>query len=269
MSARHRLPRPAGARARGLTLTEMMVGLSVGLLVTMAGISTLLLARQGFATATDQSANFDTGRAAMDLVARNVRMAGSPPFNPATVSATPSFELPGGVIALEGTEGNDAPDTLTIRYFSNQAYDAARMVGADCAGQAVGVALVVNTFSLTANGELGCVGNGTGAAATPVPVASNVTDLQLRYGIASTADANSTVRFVNAASVTSWAQVRSVDLCLEVTAPDARTGAGASPGLNCRGAAFPNDNRMRKIYRTTVNVRNYTAGNIFPGNAMP
>ena len=60
-----------------------------------------------------------------------------------------------------------------------------------------------------------------------------------------------------------------VELCLEVTAPDKRPGSGASPGLNCHGAAFPNDDRLRKTYRTHVNVRNFTAGNIFPGNAMP
>lgn len=264
--------RPARHRAHGLTLTEMMVGLSAGLLVTMAGISTLLLARQGFQTASDQSLNFDSGRLAVDQVARSVRMAGSPPFDPATVTAGISFALPGNVLALEGVEGGTSPDSLIVRYWSNQAYDAARMVGADCLGQAVGVGLVVNTFSVTTSGSLACVGNGTGASATPTPVASNVTDLQVRYGISATAEDHSAVRFVDATTVTSdlaWSRVRNVELCVEVTAPDKRPGAGASPGLNCRGAAFPNDNRLRKTYRTTVNVRNYTAGNIFPNNAMP
>jgi type IV pilus assembly protein PilW len=269
VSATSRLPK---RRARGLTLTEMMVGLSAGLLVTMAGVSSLLLARQGFTTTSEQSLNFDAGRLGIDLVARNVRMAGSPPFDPATVTTATSFELPNGDLALGGTEGGDAPDTLTVRYWSNQAYDAARMVGADCLGQAVGVGLVVNTFSVTDNGELGCVGNGTGATATATPVASHVTDLQVRYGLAATAADHSAVRFVDATTVTSdaaWNRVRTVELCVEVAAPDARAGAGASPGLNCRGQAFPNDNRLRKTYRTTVNVRNFTAGNIFPGNAMP
>jgi Tfp pilus assembly protein PilW len=104
----------------------MMVGLSAGLLVTMAGISTLLLARQGFATTSDQSLNFDAGRLGIDLVARNVRMAGSPPFDPATVTTDINFALPNGDLALGGTEGGDATDTLTVRYWSNQAYDAAR-----------------------------------------------------------------------------------------------------------------------------------------------
>jgi len=265
-------PLPPRRRARGLTLTEMMVGLSAGLLVTMAGISTLLLARQGFATTSDQSLNFDAGRLGIDLVARNVRMAGSPPFDPATVTTDINFALPNGDLALGGTEGGDATDTLTVRYWSNQAYDAARMVGADCLGQAVGVGLVVNIFSVTANGELGCVGNGTGASATATAVASHVTDLQVRYGLAATVDDHSAARFVDASVVTSevaWNRVRAVELCLEVTAPDKRPGSGASPGLNCRGAAFPNDNRLRKTYRTHVNVRNFTAGNIFPGNAMP
>jgi type IV pilus assembly protein PilW len=269
MSAARRLPRRL---ARGLTLTEMMVGLSAGLLVTMAGISTLLLARQGFATTSDRSMNFDAGRLGLDLLARNVRMAGSPAFNPATVTTNLSFGLPGGVLAVEGSEGGAAADSVTVRYWSNQAYDAARMVGADCLGQAVGVGLVVNTFSVTATGGLACVGNGTGATATPVAVASQVTDLQVRFGIAATAENHSAVRFVEASTVASegaWPRVRNVDLCIEVTAPEPRPGSGASPGLNCRGSAFPSDNRMRRTYRTNVNVRNFTAGNIFPGNAMP
>lgn len=265
-------PRLGRRRSRGLTLTEMMVGLSAGLLVTMAGIAALLLARQGFATTSDQSLNFDAGRLGVDLLARNVRMAGSPPFDPATVTTDISFALPGGVLALEGTDGGTGPDSLTVRYWSNQAYDAARMVGADCLGQSVGVGLVVNTFSVNATSGLACVGNGSGGTGTPVSVASHVTDLQVTYGIAATAESHSAVRFVNAATVTSelaWARVRNVELCVEVTAPDPRPGAGASPGLNCRGSAFANDNRMRKTYRTTVNVRNFTAGNIFPDNAMP
>ena len=258
--------------ARGLTLTEMMVGLSAGLLVTMAGIATLLLARQGFATTSDQTLNFDAGRLGLDLLSRNVRMAGSPAFDPATVTTNVSFELPGGVLPIEGTEGGSATDSFTIRYWSNQGYDAARMVGADCLGQAVGVGLVVNTFSVTANDGLACLGNGTGSSGAPVSVASHVTDLQVSYGIAATADDHSAVRSVNASTVTSeaaWSRVRNVDLCIEITVPEPRPGSGASPGLNCRGAAFPNDNRMRKIYRSTVNVRNFTAGNIFPDNAMP
>lgn len=267
-----RWPRIRKQRSRGLTLTELMVGLAAGLIVTLVGTSTLLLARQGYATNVDQSTNLDAGRLGLELVARNVRMAGSPPFDPATFTADTTFALPNAAVPLQGTEGGNAADSLTIRYWSNQAYNAARMVGADCLGQAVGVGLVVNTFSVTSNSELACVGNGTGSTGSPVPVAGQVTDLQLLYGLATTADANSATRFVNATTVTSegaWNRVRSVDVCIEVMAPDPRPGAGASPGQNCRGLAFANDNRLRKTYRTTVNLRNFTAGNIFPDNAMP
>lgn len=269
MMARRLLPRSA---SRGLTLTEMMVALAAGLIVTMVGTSTLLLARQGFAANADQSTNLDAGRVALDLVARNVRMAGSPPFDPATFTADTSFALPNGAVPLQGVEGGNAPDSLTVRFWSNQGYNAARMVGADCLGQAVGVGLVVNAFSVTGARELACVGNGTGSTGTPLPVAGQVTDLQLRYGLAAVADGHSATRFVGADTVTSeaaWNRVRSVDICIEVMAPDPRPGAGAAPGKNCRGEAFANDNRLRKTYRTTVNVRNFTSGNIFPDNQVP
>jgi len=258
--------------ARGLTLTEMMVGLAAGLVVTLAGTTGLLLARQGFNANSDQSSSLDAGRLALDLLARNVRMAGSPAFDPATFNVSTVLQLPGGAVPLQGVEGGTSPDSLTVRFWSNQAYSPTLMVGADCLGQAVGVGMVVNTFSVWSALGLACVGNGTGATGTPLAVAGQVTDLQLLYGLASAPEANSAERFVNATTVTSegaWARVRSVDICLEVMATDPRAGAGRSPGLNCRGQAFASDNRLRRIYRTTVNVRNYTTGNIFPGNAMP
>ena len=265
--------RPRLARhARGLTLTEMMVGLAAGLVVTLAGTTGLLLARQGFSTSSDQSSSLDAGRLALDLLVRNVRMAGSPPFDPATFNVSTVMQLPGGAIPLQGTEGGTGPDSLTVRFWSNQAYSPTTMLGADCLGQAVGVGMVVNTFSVSSTLGLACVGNGTGSTGTALAVAGQVTDLQLLYGLASSAESNSAERFVNATTVTSenaWARVRSVDICVEVMATDPRAGSGASPGLNCRAVAFANDNRLRRVYRTTVNVRNTTTGNIFPGNAMP
>jgi type IV pilus assembly protein PilW len=257
---------------RGLTLTELMIGLAAGLIVTLVGTSTFLLARQGFGTNVDQSTNLDAGRLGLDLLARNVRMAGAPPFDPATFTADTAFGLPSGAVALEGEEGGDAPDKVTVRYWSNLPYDAARMVGADCLGQAVGVGVVVNAFSVSKTDGLLCKGNGSGASDEALPVAAQVVDLQLRYGVAPTPEAGSATRFVNADTVTTdgaWNRVRSVDLCIEVVAPEKRGGSGATPGLNCRGAAFPSDNQLRRVYRTTVNVRNGTTGNIFPDNAMP
>ena len=263
---------PARRRGtRGVTLVELMVALAAGLLVTLAGAATYLMARQGFNTNVDQMGNLDSGRVAIDILSRNLRMAGAPSFDPKTVTAGSVFALPGGVMPLTGTEGGANPDSITVRYWSDQAYNAARLSGADCLGQSVGVGMVVNEFSI-ASGDLVCKGNGSGAGPSPLPVAAQVVDLQVSYGVAPSADAGSATQFMNATEVNTagaWARVRSVDLCLEIMATDARPGMGATSGLNCRGLAFPNDNRVHRTFRTTVNVRNGTAGNIFPNNAMP
>jgi type IV pilus assembly protein PilW len=272
MSARLRSRAGAGRRAvRGLTLVELMVALAAGLLVTLAGAATYLLARQGFSTNSDQMDNLDSGRVAIDLLSRNLRMAGAPAFNPGQVTAGTVYGLPGGLMPLSGVEGGAGPDSITVRYWSDQPYNAARLSGADCLGQSVGVNTVVNEFSI-ASGDLVCKGNGAGAGATPLPVAAQVVDMQITYGVAPSADAGSATQFMNATEVNTaaaWARVRSVDLCLEVVAANTRPGMGATAGLNCRGTAFANDNRVHRIFRTTVNVRNGTAGNIFPNNAMP
>ena len=163
---------------RGLTLTELMIGLAAGLIVTLVGTSTFLLARQGFGTNVDQSTNLDAGRLGLDLLARNVRMAGAPPFDPATFTADTAFGLPSGAVALEGEEGGDAPDKVTVRYWSNLPYDAARMVGADCLGQAVGVGMVVNAFSVSKTDGLLCKGNGSGSSDEALPVAAQLSRLR-------------------------------------------------------------------------------------------
>jgi type IV pilus assembly protein PilW len=248
---------------RGLTLVELMIALVIGLLITVAAASLYLVARQGFRTNDDQSRNFETGRLAVEVLSRNIRMAGAPAFVPATANAQ-VVEIPGR-LPVTGTDGGaGGPDTITVRYFSDQPYNAGTLAGADCLGQAVGVADVVNTFSIDANGQLMCQGNGGGGGNAAQPLAAQVVDMQATYGVAAAVGQGNAAAFVNAAGVADWTLVRTVDLCFEVVSFEPNIASGPTPGTNCRGQAFPADGRVHRLFRTTVNLRNGSTGNLFP-----
>jgi type IV pilus assembly protein PilW len=207
------------AGVRGVTLIELMVALAAGLLVTLAGAATYIMARQGFGTNADQMNNLDSGRVAIDLLSSNLRMAGAPDFNPRTVTACMVSALPGGAMPLAGTEGGAAPDSITIRYWSDQAYNAARL-SADCLGSRWAWAWWSTSSACPRQPRAARAG---WRGPSPLPVAAQVVDLQITYGVAPSADAGSATQIMNAgevATAAAWGRVRSVDLCLEVMASD-------------------------------------------------
>ncbi len=63
-------------RARGMTIPELLIALTIGALVTLAAGSLLGIANASYAAQLDAAAVDDGGRYALDLVARAVRQAG-------------------------------------------------------------------------------------------------------------------------------------------------------------------------------------------------
>jgi type IV pilus assembly protein PilW len=255
----------------GFTLVELMVAVATGLLVTVAAGAVYVVARQGFQTNDDRTRILENGRLAMDVLTRNTRMAGAPNVDVSDPDAPIVFAPPPGFVAgVFGTEGGGAPDTLTISYASNQVYNAARLTGADCLGQAVGIGNVINTFAISANGQLTCQGNGGGGAQPAQPIVGPIVDMQVQYTEVTNLGPQPSqdppvpiVAVVNASGVTNWGNVRAVDICIEVVSFEPNTITGASFGVNCRGAAFPADNRVHRTFRTKINLRNNTRGNVY------
>lgn len=64
------------ARQRGLTLVELLVALTIGLLVAIAALTTLVIGRTGFTTVDNTSQLVDRERFAIDIVSRLVSQAG-------------------------------------------------------------------------------------------------------------------------------------------------------------------------------------------------
>jgi type IV pilus assembly protein PilW len=261
---------------RGLTLVELMVALTLGLLVTLAAASIYLVARQGFRTSSDQSRSFESGRTAVDTISRSLRMAGMPPFDHLSPPMAPS-QIAFSGNAIFGEEGAET-DVISVAYTNLDPYDAATLLGANCSGAAVKAGdQTINTFFITANKELACFGtsavSGTGASAASItaakdvsavvtPVASGVVDMQILYGVASAPEVGSVSKLVDASNVTNWSTVRAIDVCIDVISLENNVVAGKTPGLNCKGEDFKDDGKHHRLYRFTVNRRNDTRGNI-------
>ncbi|MCX5882294.1 MAG: prepilin-type N-terminal cleavage/methylation domain-containing protein, partial [Deltaproteobacteria bacterium] len=91
--------------SRGLTLIELMIALSIGMIILGALTSTFILQRKAYNTQEQVIEMTQTARAAMDMIGREVRMAGY--FNPANPmqrdsSANPRFVgIPNTIARLE------------------------------------------------------------------------------------------------------------------------------------------------------------------------
>jgi len=91
--------------SRGLTLIELMIALSIGMIILGALTSTFILQRKAYNTQEHVIEMTQIARAAMDIIVREVRMAGY--FNPANPmqqdsAANPHFVgIPNAIARLE------------------------------------------------------------------------------------------------------------------------------------------------------------------------
>jgi len=117
-------------RARGTTIAELLIALTIGALVTLAAGSLLGIANTSYAAQLDAAALDDGGRYALDLIARAVRQAGLrdwEAFNPAAgidPLAPPRIMGLDARSMTKASNGIDAPlpdavngsDVLALRY---------------------------------------------------------------------------------------------------------------------------------------------------------
>lgn len=142
------------AKQSGLTLVELMVSISLGLLVVLAATSLLLSSKSAYMSQSDSAIFQDTARYAMENIVRSVRQAGYENWDKETqdapITATPemSANLAGvddnsvvnnttsvGIESLTDISVNGS-DVLALRFFGANAIGAATPDGTvfDCAG---------------------------------------------------------------------------------------------------------------------------------------
>lgn len=229
----------------GLSLIELMVAITLGLMITTSLGYILLGSRSTYRTQDASARVQDTGRFALEFIGRQLRSAGRNDLPPGNVF------LPPVTTPIAGTA-----TTLTVQYQDSDMGKTANVIP-DCNGDNIAgtvvpntgganrYATVINAISLdNVDLELECNGNGGGTQ----PFAEGVEELQFRY---TTGNGNWTAAPVN--------PVVAVEVCIRVRSITNGVVNTTQTIRDCAGADFtpnPADTRLRRTFTSVFALRN-------------
>jgi type IV pilus assembly protein PilW len=326
-------PCPAGVRGisarraqSGLTIVELMVAMTVGLLVVLATTALLVTAKTGYIVRDEGARVQETGRYAIEAITRAVRQAGYENWGTGTAALLNTPEISANIVGLdastlkESTPGIEAPsaksingsDVLAVRFIGSGTGVGGDGTLLNCAG--FGVAEPVNLESdrgwsifyigsdKSGEPELRCKYFGKTSWNTEA-IARGVEGFQVLYGI-DTDDDGLSNQFITATAInnldkllllegsdassrnldknrkTHWKKVVAIRIAILVRSgqtaradPKAQefdlfgkqyadTHAAIDIGTRVQEAKMSaaNRNRLRKIFVTTIQLRNLAAG---------
>ncbi|MES2887465.1 MAG: PilW family protein [Pseudomonadota bacterium] len=240
-------------RESGVSLIELLVGLAIGAIVSVAAVSNFGSTRSASATVGDSTRLQQDAAMAFRTIGHHIRQAGAVRLidnGAGLVTFTDKFEGYGSSLApqaLHGTDGgDDDPDILEIGHDSEVSLNAV-----DCLGQNVLANVdIENRFELV-DQNLRCLGSGN---ATPGPLIAGVEDFQVRYG--RRINGNLQYQDANAAwTATDWNSVEAIMVCLRMVGQ-----VGGHTGQNiagCRnGEVIADDGRIRRVFVRVFSLRN-------------
>jgi type IV pilus assembly protein PilW len=234
-------------RQRGFTLVELMIAIVLGLLVIAGAVSVYLGSKQGYRLANGLSLMQATGRATLDLLAREIMISGYPQED-GIESFDPAYSTDGG---------GSASDTFTVHYRTTT----------DCLGNATpvyanGEQYARNQYYVQGD-DLVCQpraedGSASGSADS---VVAGIENLQVLYGEdTDTADAvTNATRYVTAGNVTDWDNVVSARIGIVVNSGQGIATSNDTKTFSLIGqpaSAAAGDRLRRRAYSTTVVIRN-------------
>jgi type IV pilus assembly protein PilW len=268
-----------GKSQRGASLIELMIGITIGLLVVLAAVGTLVFTSVSSGASSDnvrlqQKAEIffrmfrfhveQTGAIALDTSTTNEVYFSTAYVGLAQTSSQPllgtELTTPGEVSIHGRTDVGTTPDVLRVSY-QHQGQER------DCLGNLPPIAerniRVSNVYSVNANLELVCAGNNpfTGAQA----LIDGVEDFQVTYGIKTYPFATPltpgtyTYQFLRADQITdaNWPLVSAVAICLQLRSDNTNHPqiAGVTQ-IGCGGTQVPADGRLHRVFSRTYSLRN-------------
>ncbi len=252
----------------GLTLVEIMVSLTLGLIVLLAIGSVYIGSRQTYRVQEDNARIQEAGKYALEVIGRSIRQAGADAemnFNP--VALTLQCVAP-ACTAIDNNGVVAATDTVRTQFYAGrEELFGGAWIARDCTGgQVAPGTLVTNIFDLNGT-DLRCTGSAGGAQA----LISDIEDLQVLYGIDTTTPPDQSVdQYVAAPSAAQWPQVMTARVCVQVRSVNNGLATSAQRFMNCGGAlgtatgaaAFTTagDLRLHRSFAATYNLRNRIPG---------
>lgn len=244
------------AQQRGISLIELMVGITIGMLVVLAATGTIVLNRVAGNTVSDTATVTSQASNTMRQLVFALRQAGAFELQATQPSATaseqafnladPNSPLPAIISGINGS--STAPDEVTVN-FTNRAAAVTR----DCLGNQTANVNdnIPNRFYVNA-ANLMC----QGLAGNPAQsMAQNIEDLQVLY----LTESGAGWQWLNAtqvAAAASWNRVVAAQICLQVRGDINHGSALVGNYTNCANAQTAHDRFYRLVVRQTVQLRN-------------
>ena len=273
-------------RQFGASLMELMVGITIGLLVVLAAIGSLIYTRVSSTTMVDATRLQQKADTAFRIINFQTLQAGAieltPSIDPSTVVFSTAYtgfrpdapSMPASVIvSANGMDGNGTTtqDVLRVSYQDNGTV-------LNCLSQStVNSAIRVDnvfTYVPTAGGGGNITCSESVAGAIPQPILDGVEDFQVTYGIRTVNAGVEGYQFLTATqinglapiaddatlssgAVNPWIRVNTINICLQLRG-DSR--GNPRPGFaaiqTCGAVADSNDGFLRRVYRRTFSLRN-------------
>jgi len=250
-------------RQTGLSLIELLVGISIGLMVVVAAVGTLVFTRISSSSVDDTVRMQQDASTVMRMIGHQLRQAAAVPIQNSTPDAafgSTKFQDDGisvnvaNSVFVNGT--NAARDTVTVVTTTSP-----DMMVTDCLGYvqppvvAAVSTLMTNTFEVTAAGEFRC----RGVSGNFQAVINNAEDLQILYGFRTGNGALDTLSYLRADQIVApiiWGNVDSIQVCLRMAGQTLGNPVAAGPSIGCNGENIANDGRIRRVFRQVFTLRN-------------
>ncbi len=279
------------ARQRGLTLIEIMVALLIGSFLLAGVLQIFIVNKQTYRVQENLSRMQENGRFALDYLNRYIRLAGyianepfldisnrnqnkrntlvSDVFNPTANTAITANGSDRAIIGFNSAGLNNS-DNITVRFQGNPPYN----LMTDCLGNPIasanGDVIATNQFYIPTDqgNNLYCRtihnnANGTVVANTSQtqPVIDGVENMQIRYCTRTSIPDN----FSCVATNPNWNEVESIRISLLMRSADNNLVNAPQPyqfdtnGDGVDETITPTDRRLRRVFTTTITLRNLVA----------
>lgn len=251
----------------GLSLVELMIGMTLGLILLLGVIQVFLSSRQTLATNDAMSKLQENGRFGLEFISQSARLAGYTSPGSALNKLLPVEGINCGLNSGAACSSNGAANASDAISFVLEPpiIDGAKR---DCAGVVIpDNQVVINTYFIApadANNpapSLACrsFNRTTNAAVSPTSrLIDGIENMQVLYGVDAGGDSTSVNQFVSADRVSNWGKVLSVRIALLATSIDTM-----SPRPTVRNfylldapAIAPDDGLARQIFTTTIQFKN-------------
>lgn len=222
---------------KGLTLIELLVGLSVGLLVIGVASVALLASRGVSGTVSDSSGLQQQAAYAMRVIGQHIRQAGSLYLEmnpPGQENSVVFLKREGNVITT------DSDNTSLTTYFSSDGSDLSRNCLGNTPTPNTANTAISNNFALnTATNSLRCEGQ---------PIINQVAEFKIRYLVQKNgATGETNITYTDSPNASD--QIQGIEICLVLYGTE-RIDLPA--GTSYAGCDFDNDGKPRAVDITAL-----------------